>query len=87
MPRGRSHPGRREIADISVHDAEKSDDSCLVHRDAVEVAHRRRLQCEVDHVQPAQDAVDDRPEDRLVGGVADGDSESAAKAYAVFRAL
>jgi hypothetical protein len=36
----------------------------LVSGDAVEVEHRRRLrpeQCEVDHVQPAQNAVDDRP--------------------------
>jgi len=70
--------------------AKQVNDRGLVGRDAVEIAHRRRLrpeQCEVDHVQLAQNAVDDRPEDRLVGGVADGDSERATKAYAVFRAL
>ena len=46
-------------------------------------AHRwRRLrlkQREVNHIQPAQDAVYDRPEDRMVGGVADRDGEGAAK--------
>jgi hypothetical protein len=79
-----------EVADIAVDDAKEADDRLLVGSDAVEIAHRRRLrpeQCEIDHVQPAQNAVDDRAEDRLVGGVADGDSERAAKAYAVFRAL
>jgi hypothetical protein len=64
--------------------------SLLVRRDAVEIAHRRRLrteQREVDHIEPAQDAVDDRPEDRVVGRVADRDGEGAAKANAPLRTL
>jgi hypothetical protein len=41
----------------------------------------------VDHVEPAQDAMDDRPEDRVVVGIGDRDGERRAKTHAVFRAL
>src|SRR5437868_15291956 len=44
-------------------------------------------QREIDHVEPAQDAVDDRPEDRMVAGVGDRDGERRAKTHTVFRAL
>jgi len=47
----------------------------------------RPKQREVDHIQPAQDAVDDRPEDRVVGRVTDCDGEGAAKANAPLRTL
>ena len=77
---------RREVALVAINDAKQRSDGGLVRRDAVEVAHLGMLrldQCEIDHVQPAQNTVDDRAEDRFIGGVADGDSERAAKAYAV----
>src|SRR6266446_897608 len=44
-------------------------------------------QRDVDHVEPAQDAMDDRPEDRVVVGIGDRDGECRAEAHAVFRAL
>jgi len=44
-------------------------------------------QREVNHVQPAQDAVDDCPQDRMVGGVGYCDSKSRAEARAVFCAF
>src|SRR5262245_30903826 len=47
----------------------------------------RPKQREVDHIEPAQDAVDDRPEDRVVGRVTDCDGEGAAKANAPLRTL
>src|SRR5690349_19020753 len=40
-----------------------------------------------DHVEPAEQAVDDRPQDRMVVGVGDRDGERRAEADAVFRAL
>lgn len=43
--------------------------------------------CVIDHVEPAQNAVDDRPEDRVVVGIGDRDGERRAKAHAVLRAL
>ena len=47
----------------------------------------RPEQGEIDHVKPAQNAVDDRPEDRVVVGIGDRDRERRAKADAVFGAL
>src|SRR4029077_2693452 len=44
-------------------------------------------QRDIDHVEPAQDAVDDRPQDRMVVGIGDRDGERRAEADAVFRAL
>ena len=44
-------------------------------------------QCEIDHVKPTQNAVDDRPEYRMVGGIGDRDGKGGAKAHAVFCAL
>src|SRR5206468_1564420 len=44
-------------------------------------------QREIDHIEPAQDAVDDRPQDRVVVGIGDRDGECRAKTHAVFRAL
>src|SRR5258705_12244437 len=46
-----------------------------------------RKQRDIDHVEPAQNAVDDRPENRVVVGIGDRDGERRAKAHAVFRAL
>jgi hypothetical protein len=45
----------------------------------------RPKQHEVDNVQPAQNAVDDCPEYRMVVGVRYRDGKSAAKAHAIFR--
>ena len=50
----------------------------------------RRLrpeQREVDHIQPAQNAVDDCPKYRMVGSVGYRDSKGGTKADAVFRSL
>jgi len=50
----------------------------------------RRLrpeQREVDHIQPAQNAVDDCPKYRMVGSVGYRDSKGGTKAHAVFRSL
>jgi hypothetical protein len=47
----------------------------------------RLKQREVDNVQPAQNAVDDCPEYRMVVAVRYRDGESAAKAHAIFRTL
>jgi hypothetical protein len=47
----------------------------------------RPKQCEVDNVQPAQNAVDDCPEYRMVVGVRYRDGKSAAKAHAILRTL
>src|SRR5258707_15185849 len=44
-------------------------------------------QRDIDHVEPAQNAVDDRPEDRVVVGIGDRDGERGAETHAVFRAL
>src|SRR6266403_3283032 len=44
-------------------------------------------QRDIDHVEPAQNAVDDRPENRVVVGIGDRDGERRAKTHAVFRAL
>ena len=44
-------------------------------------------QRDIDHVEPAQNAVDDRPENRVVVGLGDRDGERRAKTHAVFRAL
>ena len=43
-------------------------------------------QREIDHIEPAEDPVDDGPEDRMVVAVGDGDGERRTKADAVFRA-
>src|ERR1700733_4671822 len=42
---------------------------------------------DIDDVEPAQDAVDDRPQDRVVVGIGDRDGEGRAKTHAIFRAL
>src|SRR5579863_3128840 len=47
----------------------------------------RPEQCVVDDVQPAQDAIDDCPEYRMVVGVRYRDGKSATKAHTVFRTL
>src|SRR4029453_9128446 len=44
-------------------------------------------QHEIDHVEPAQEAVDDRPQDRLVVDVRDCGGERRAEADAVFGAF
>src|SRR6476660_3441278 len=44
-------------------------------------------QRDIDYVEPAKNAVDDRPQDRMVVGVGDRDGERRAKTHAVFRAL
>src|SRR5258706_16180281 len=54
------------------------------------IAMARRLrpeQREVDHIQPAQNAVDDCPKYRMVGSVGYRDSKGGTKAHAVFRSL
>jgi hypothetical protein len=43
-------------------------------------------QRKIDHVEPAQEAVDDRPQDRLVVDVRNGDGERRAETDAVFGA-
>ena len=47
----------------------------------------RLEQREVDHIQPTQDAVNDCPEDRMIGVVADRHGERATEADAPFRTL
>jgi hypothetical protein len=49
--------------------------------------HLRSEQREINHIEPAQDAVDDGPEYRVVRGIGDGNGERRAKADAVFRSL
>jgi len=51
------------------------------------VSRRSPKQRDIDDVEPAQDAVDDRPQDRMVVGIGDRDGERRAEAHAVFRAL
>jgi hypothetical protein len=42
---------------------------------------------EVEDVKPTEDPMDDRPQDRVVGGVGDRDRQSRAEAHAVFRSF
>src|SRR5690349_5346028 len=49
--------------------------------------HLRPKQREINHIKPAQDAVDDGPEYRVVRCIGDGNGERRTKAYAVFRSL
>src|SRR6476619_4864262 len=44
-------------------------------------------QGEIDHVEPAEDPVDDGPQDRMVVGVGNGDGERGTEAHAIFHAL
>src|SRR5256885_6420543 len=44
-------------------------------------------QRDIDHVEPAKNAMNDRPEDRVVVGIGDGNRKRRAKPHAVFRAL
>jgi len=51
------------------------------------VSRRSPKQRDIDDVEPAQDAVDDRPQDRMIVGIGDRDGERRAEAHAVLRAL
>src|SRR4029078_8639041 len=44
-------------------------------------------QRDIDHVEPAKNAVDDRPQDRMGVGIGDSKRQRRAKTDAVFRAL
>ena len=47
----------------------------------------RAKQRKINHIQPTQDAVDDRPEYRVVGGVGYRHGKGRTKAHAVFCSL
>ena len=44
-------------------------------------------QCDIDDVEPAENAVDDRPEDGMIVGVGDRDRKRRAEADTVFCSL
>src|ERR1044071_5756526 len=72
----------RELANRGEHSA-----ACRFSSFLIETAQLGAKQREIEHVEPAEDPVNDCPQDRMVGRVGDRYRQRRAKAGAVFGSL